>query len=211
MRVLIAVLLFSFIAFQAISQAQEQSGQAQVSVSTDGDGAGTVISSPPGIECGDQAHHCSASFALRSPVMLSAKPSAMGSVFAGWSVASGSASACSGSKDNCRFILIADTVANAHFTQESSQQFTIAVTVAGNGAGVVTSKPTGIQCGSQHNQCSAKFPPGTKVSLDVTTVDSEFQGWSSTTGSASLCEGTIKACSLALSEDSAITATFTRK
>jgi hypothetical protein len=208
---LIAVLLFSFITFAAILHAQQQSGQAQVSVSKDGDGAGTVISSPPGIECGDQANQCSVSFALRTPVTLSAKPSAMGSVFAGWSVASGSASACSGSKDNCRFILIADTVANAHFTQEAAQQFTISVTVAGNGAGVVTSTPTGIQCGSEHNQCSAKFAPGTKVSLDVTTVESEFQGWSSTTGSASICEGTIKACNLAVSEDSAITATFTRK
>jgi len=211
MRILIAVLLFSFISFTAISHAQQQSGQAQVSVSKDGDGSGTVVSSPPGIECGDQANHCTASFAQRTPITLTAKPSAAGSIFAGWSVASGSASACSGSKDNCRFILIADTVANAHFTQESAQQFTITVTVAGNGAGVVTSTPTGIQCGSQHNQCSAKFPPGTKVSLDVTTADSDFQGWSSTTGSASICEGTIQACNVAISEDSAVTATFTHK
>jgi hypothetical protein len=52
-----------------------------LSVAKDGDGAGTVTSSPAGIDCGSD---CSQSYVFNTSVMLTATPVA-GSVFAGWS------------------------------------------------------------------------------------------------------------------------------
>lgn len=76
---------------------------------------------------------------------------------------------------------------------------TLSVTIAGTGAGRVTSTPTGLDCPTT---CSAAFPYGTSVSLTATaSTDSLFAGW----GGA--CSGSA-ACAVNLTANASVTATF---
>jgi hypothetical protein len=77
-----------------------------VTVAKTGGGSGTVTSSPPGISCG---RSCSAPYAVRTRVTLTAKPAA-GSVFSGWS-----GGGCSG-KRTCTVALDSDRSVIAKFT-----------------------------------------------------------------------------------------------
>lgn len=77
-----------------------------VSVSTTGSGAGSVTSSPAGIDCGAT---CSASFPFGSPVVLFQNPGSS-SGFSGWGVA------CSGT-GNCAFSMSSDKSVTASFIQ----------------------------------------------------------------------------------------------
>lgn len=77
--------------------------------------------------------------------------------------------------------------------------FQLTVTNSGAGAGAVTSSPAGISCGST---CSASFASGTAVSLSAApNSGSTFAGWSGA------CSGTAS-CSVTLSANSSVTATF---
>jgi uncharacterized repeat protein (TIGR01451 family) len=74
----------------------------------------------------------------------------------------------------------------------------LAVTVAGSGS--VTSSPSGIACPTA---CAADFATGTVVALTATPASgSTFSGWSGA------CTGTTS-CSVTLSADRTVTATFT--
>jgi len=57
-------------------------GSFVLSVAKDGDGAGTVTSSPAGIDCGVD---CSESYAFNTPVTLTATPLSVSFAFTGWS------------------------------------------------------------------------------------------------------------------------------
>ncbi len=81
----------------------------QLTVQASGTGAGTITSSPAGINCGAT---CSASFESGTSVTLTATPSA-GATFGGWS------GACSGT-GACTFTLSANTSVTATFTQGGS-------------------------------------------------------------------------------------------
>ncbi len=75
----------------------------------------------------------------------------------------------------------------------------LSVTLAGSGSGTVTSRPSGIVCGSS---CSASFATGTTVSLTFSPASgSTFAGWSEA------CAGT-GSCSVTMNGDELITATF---
>jgi hypothetical protein len=76
---------------------------------------------------------------------------------------------------------------------------TLTVALAGDGFGSVSSTPAGIDCGAT---CELTVPSGTSVTLAVLSgPSSTFQGWSGgCTGSG--------ACALALTADTAVTATF---
>ncbi len=79
---------------------------------------------------------------------------------------------------------------------------TLTVSVAGTGSGTVTSSPAGISCSA--GSCSAPFATGTSVSLSAApATGSTFAGWSGA------CSGT-GACSVTMSSDQAVTATFTK-
>ena len=72
----------------------------------------------------------------------------------------------------------------------------------GTGSGNLTSKPAGLNCGSQGTVCSANFAPGTAVSVSATAdSNSNFGGWSSA------CSG-AGTCNLTMSADRQVTATF---
>lgn len=78
----------------------------------------------------------------------------------------------------------------------------LTVTRAGAGSGVVTSSPTGIQCGSI---CSFAFPPDTVVSLTAAPdASSLFASWSGS------CTGTGP-CQVTMTQAQQLTATFTLK
>lgn len=78
--------------------------------------------------------------------------------------------------------------------------YTLTVTRAGAGRGVVKSVPVGIACG---RTCAASFATGTSVVLTAKSKSgSKFQGWSGG------CSGTALTCTLSMTADRAVTATF---
>src|SRR5437867_590289 len=157
-----------------------------LTVSKPGAGAGTVSSTPAGIDCGPT---CTASFVSGTVVTLTAAPAA-GSVFTGWS-----GGACSGTGP-CTLTLTATTAVTATFTPS----FVLTVTTAGAAAGTVISTPAGIDCGTA---CSASYTSGTVVTLTATpAVASVFTGWS---GDA--CTGT-DSCVVTVTAATTVTATF---
>ena len=149
-----------------------------------GGGQGSVTSSPAGINCPSK---CVFGFADGTMVTLTAK-AAPGSVFTGWS------GPCSGT-GMCSVTLSASETVTATF----KLLFPLTVTVAGNGAGTVTSSPSGISC---PGTCTANFTSGTLVNMTETpAVGSTFAGWSGA------CSGT-GACAVTMSSSKSLTATF---
>jgi phospholipase C len=81
----------------------------------------------------------------------------------------------------------------------SASSFQLSVTSAGGGSGGLTSSPAGISCPAT---CTANFSSGTKVKLSATAGSgSFFAGW------AGACTGS-GACSVTLTADESVTATF---
>ncbi|HKO14043.1 MAG TPA: alkaline phosphatase family protein, partial [Acidobacteriaceae bacterium] len=166
------------------SKTSTSSGPSNIQLTVQVTGPGTVTSSPAGINCGQT---CAASFASGTAVTLTAVPSS-GSTFSGWS------GGCSGT-GACTVNLTAATSVAATFT--ASVQLT--VQTSGTGTGTVTSSPAGINCGQT---CTASFPSGTSVALTAAAASgSTFAGWSGG------CSGT-GACTVALSANATVTATF---
>lgn len=83
------------------------------------------------------------------------------------------------------------------------QSYTLIVEKSGNGNGIITSSPAGINCGSD---CTESLLPGKRITLKAkANQDSYFVGWSE-----SSC-GTAKNCPLVMNSDKIITATFKKK
>ncbi len=77
----------------------------------------------------------------------------------------------------------------------------VAVTRTGTGTGTVTSAPAGLDCGAT---CRLERPEGETVTLQAAAgTGSSFTGW----GGA--CAGTEPTCTVTLTQDRAVTATFT--
>ncbi len=162
-------------------------GPYQLTVTETGTGMGTVMSSPAGLSCGS---NCTASFSAGTTVMLTATPAANNS-FGGWS------GACSGT-GTCSVVLNANSSVTAKFTGPPPGQ--LAVNLAGQGSGQVTSSPAGINC---PQACSANFPIGSQVTLTATAgTGFPFAGWSGA------CSGTSNTCKVKMSAAASVTATF---
>ncbi len=140
-------------------------------VSPAGPGAGTITSSPAGIDCGVT---CLADFADGSVVTLTASPDDQ-SVFSGWS------GDCSGVGD-CTVTLDQARSVTATF---DPRPMLLTVTLPGPGAGTVTSEPPGLSCTTT---CSAFFPAGTAVTLTASPeLGDELASWSGDCAGAGAC------------------------
>ncbi len=152
-------------------------------------GTGTGKVSGNGIDCGST---CAATLDTGTPVSLTATPDA-GMVFSGWS------GACTGT-GACSFTLTANATATATFAPApAASKYTLSVVKAGSGS--VTSKPSGISCGTL---CAASFSSGTSVTLTAKPSSRKvvFAGW---TGA---CSGTALTCKITMSANKSVTATF---
>ena len=153
-----------------------------------GNGSGSVSSLPPGIDC-DAA--CGQAYDYGTIVTLTATPAVSGT-FAGWS------GACGG-PDACVITMTQPAAVTATFTLSS---YTLTVGLAGNGSGLVTSLPPGIDCGGACEQAHDYGTYGTVVTLTATpAIRSTFAGW---TGAC----GGMGSCIVTMTQPAAVTATF---
>ena len=151
-------------------------------------GNGDVRSQPAGIDCGST---CSAPFAANTSVVLSATPAA-GQVFSGWG------GACTGAGVSCTVTMSQARSVSAVFAATPPVQRTL--TVTRSGSGVVRSQPVGIDCGSD---CSGAFGDGASVVLSATpSAGQRFTGWSGA------CSGSAATCTLTMSANRSVGATF---
>jgi Divergent InlB B-repeat domain len=132
---------------------------------------------------------CSHAYPEGTVVTLTATP-AGGSTFTGWS-----GGGCSGT-GACSITMSSDQAVSATFTA----MHTLSVSTAGSGSGSVTGGA--INC---PGTCSHAYPQGTVVALTATPAGgSTFTGWS-----GGGCSGSA-GCSVTMSADQSVTATFTR-
>jgi len=156
----------------------------QLSVTPPASGTGSVTSTPPGIDCPTT---CSAAFPQSTQVKLSAAP-ANNYFFDGWT------GACSGTA-LCTVSMTGTEKVSATFDPGE----VLTVSIAGTGAGTVTSTPSGISCPAI---CSFTFPPNTAVTLSETPGSNDaFSSW------AGACTGSAN-CSVTLDASMSITANF---
>ncbi|MCP4002329.1 MAG: hypothetical protein GY727_15590 [Gammaproteobacteria bacterium] len=155
-----------------------------LTVNNIGSGTGTVSSDPSGISCvGD----CTETFDYNTSVTLTASP-ANGSTFSGWSEQS-----CPGT-DSCTVTMDQARSITATFTLDS-----YTLSVATTGEGVVSSNPTGIDCGSD---CQEDYDYNTSVTLTETPATGYvFDSWSGA------CSGT-GTCNVTMDQARSVTAQF---
>ena len=135
---------------------------SDLTIDKTGNGAGTVTSTPAGIDCGSD---CTAVFPTDSDVDLSAVPDT-GSEFTMWD------QDCSGTNPDTTITLMTTSVCEAIFSLE---QFNVNVNLAGTGSGTVTSNPAGINC---PGTCSDMFDFDSNITLsESANADSDFIGW----------------------------------
>lgn len=132
-------------------------------VNKTGAGDGTIISDPPGIDCGQT---CMAEFDFGTQVRLQPEPEP-GSRFESWL-------GCVGDPDGaCTFKHTRNSSITAIFEGGDPP---LRIRARGKGSGIVRSVPPGLWCGGD---CSEPFPHGTKVKLIAEPEPlSVFKGWS---------------------------------
>ena len=149
-----------------------------VSVSGTGSGTGSVTSSPSGISCtitaGVTSGVCSATFDAGASVSLIGGSSNNGS-FDGFS------GACVGGTCAIAVTSAVTSAVTATFTA-APQRLTVAAGAGSAGGGVITSNPTGMNCGlsgsTSSGTCTAYFAAGTLVTLQATTSgNAVFSAW----------------------------------
>lgn len=87
--------------------------------------------------------------------------------------------------------------------------FTLTVSTLGprGNAVIISSNPTtGINCGSSNTTCSASFPSGSTVTLNIIAASTTiFVGWG---GAFTGCPTNLKTCKILMSDDESISAQF---
>ena len=155
-------------------------------------GSGTVTAT--GINCGTD---CSEAYPLGTSVTLTATPSS-GATFTGWSNGP-----CSGVATTCTVTMDGAKAVTASFSGVAPSTYTLSVTVTGQG----TVTATGISCGAD---CQEPYAAGAPVTLTATPGQganiSTFAGW----GGGCVSAGTSPTCTLTMTKNEAVTATFAR-
>jgi len=175
----------------AVFDLEPATPEFELSVTKSGTGAGSVTSSPSGINCGGT---CSAEYLEGTVVTLSpaANP---GSEFKEWS------GACTGS-GSCEVTMSATKSVNAEFELEAGAS-TLSVFKGGNGSGTVTSNPAGINCGTE--PCEATFAEDEVVTLTASPASgSVFAGWLG----CKPVSGEISKCHVTVNGETEVTAVF---
>jgi DNA-binding beta-propeller fold protein YncE len=153
-----------------------------------GTGVGTVVSEPAGIRCGGA---CAAEFTEGIEVTLTAVPDPHSS-FDGWGGACAGTGPCTVTMSEARAL-------SAGFSALPQQALT--VTRSGDGEGVVSSVPAGIECGAD---CSGQFNEGSTVTLVASAAPhGRLVGWSGCTA-----EPTPTECEVAMSSSAGVVAEF---
>jgi len=148
--------------------------------------AGTVTSSPSGIDC---PQTCNGNFANGTQVTLTAT-AATGYTFAGWSGGGCTTGTCT--------VTVTSATTVSPIFNSTATSYALTVTIVGSGT--VTSSPAGISCST--SSCSANFPANTSVTLTETaSTGNNFSSW----GGA--CSGT-GSCSVTMSAAMTVSATF---
>ena len=146
------------------------------------------------IDCGED---CDEVYPEGWTMSLEAEP-AEGSIFAGWG------GACSGTGE-CEVLMNASKTVTAIFEKEDvtiEKKAPLQISLTGNGSGVVSSDPAGINCG---DECNLGFEPESFVTLIATPdTSSTFVGW------GGKCSG-VESCTVQMgqaNEPTYVTATF---
>lgn len=134
----------------------------ELSIIKTGDGGGFIASTVSGISCGG---NCSSNFAENSEIILVASAGS-NSGFIGWS------GNCVANGLECIVTLTSDTVIEAQFDSLSHR---LETWIIGQGSGVITSNPSGINCPPD---CSEDFADDSLVTLNFTAdAGTTFIGW----------------------------------
>jgi len=163
-----------------------------MTVTKQGMGTGSISSTsvPANAKQVDCGGTCSVDFTTGATVTLTVTAGA-GSSFAGWR------GACSGLATTCAVTMETGKSVIATFDLNA-----ISVDKAGDGAGIVTSQPGGINCGTS---CSAYFRDQPSVVLSaIPGSGSVFAGWGGP------CSGTSAACTVGTGVTQTVTAIFSK-
>lgn len=170
-----------------------------LSLTKNGTGEGTVISEPPGIDCGVDCPDQSNTFDEGTNVTLTATPDT-GSLFTFWT------GACRGIPTTCEVTMNADTAVVATFVPHDTRRFKLSVKRAKSqkGDGAVVSEDGLIACDAGHNVCKTLHYEGLTAVLSASvSYPNTFLGWQP----SSLCTGTGP-CSFVMQRPTTITARF---
>lgn len=153
--------------------------------------AGTITSSPSGINCGSS---CAANYSSGTVVTLTAV-AANGYTFTGWT---GNCAPSGIPVSPCVVTMEKSESITANFTTNIPVFYTLSVT-SGTG-GSVSSSPTGINCGAD---CSESYSDSTSVTLTaVPGKGYSFRGWSGD------CVSAATTCTVTMNGAKKVTATF---
>lgn len=173
----------------ATFELQPQYRKYPLTVECTGTGEGTVTAPAGSIDCGSL---CEVPVLVGHSLTLLAT-SAPGSVFAGFA-----GGGCAG-VGPCTATVKKATTGRAKFTAVGTP--TLSVSRAGGGQGSIDAPSAGIECGTA---CSAQVSAARKVTLTARAASgSTFAHWSGA------CTGTVKVCTVTMSEARSVTATFT--
>lgn len=175
--------------------------QPAVAYTRTGDGSGKVTFSPFGSRALCSAN-CTNVFASGTTITLTAKPDP-DMTFQGWASPGGE---CQGTSPTCTLTVSKlVTAVSAKFGRASSPtaSYTLSYARSGTGNGMVSVTANGLPVACNASTCSTSQPRGTTVTL-VAKADngSLFTGWSGA------CTGTTTTCSLALTSNASVTASF---
>jgi DNA-binding beta-propeller fold protein YncE len=167
--------------------------QPKLAVTKSGNGGGTVTGT--GINCGAD---CYETYAKATTVTLTATAD-KNSIFVQWT------GACSGANSKCTVTVDSAKNVTAEFKPKS---YDLKVTLAGNGAGKVSSDRVGIECGNGSKLCSTKYEYNIQVVLTAAPLPddkhSAFEKW---TGDCNSCKNSLT-CSVTVSKAMNCTVNF---